>query len=131
MLREEVVSEWGKVKKYFTTLLTKNPSDLLSQINSLETQLIQFKQANPDWENMRTTSPVKSQIYDLEVKKSIVQQKLAYLQNWTSDKTGYEKQLAVMTDKWNDSQKKLDRVRDLISEGRLEKLKELVRSGQL
>ena len=74
---------------------------------------------------------LNKQIAKLEVKKSIFQQQLAYQQNWISDKEGYEKQLTVMTEKWTNSEKKLEQVKDLIANEQFEKLKQLIKEGKI
>ena len=108
--KNEVLEIWKELKEKLTKLLTNQPTELLTQISTLEQQISQIKQDNPDWEreavgNLNNpTGPNKKKVYQLENQKSILLQKLAYQQNWTKDKEVYEKQLTVMTEKWNNSE---------------------------
>ena len=123
---------WTILKQKLTRLIFSNPSELLNPIQELEAQIEKIKQDNPDWENEYSLEGTpKGEITKLEVQKSIAQQKLAYQQNWTDDKAGYEKQLVVMTDKWNTNEKKLEKVRDLVASDNLERLKSLIRKGEI
>ena len=94
---ELVLQAWNNLKSKIIKQLTSNPAELLNQISSLEQQINQTKQNNPDWQ--AAINDIKGELHKLEVKKLLLQEKLSYQQNWSKDKLGYEKQLEKMEQK--------------------------------
>lgn len=128
---EQILEAWTNLKAKLSKLIsssTNPPTELLTQITSLEAQINQIKQDNPEWDVDNT---LKGQVAKLEIKKSILQQKLAYQQNWITDKLGYEQQLTIMNEKWTNSEKKLDRFKDLFTNNEIDKLKQLLKQGKI
>ena len=104
------------------------------QRNNLNSQIYELqKQKDTLFQQLANTHPFLTELnHQLSIKDVVIKELHQHLhQKRENEQSLYEKQLTIMTDKWNASERKLDRIKDLIANNNLPKLKQLIQQGKI